>query len=89
MKQVSFVGRVVEMYRELPWSAYGRAVPEGHAPDEKPARLSLEVPGALELAAIVPPEAARNVEVGSIVKVILVGANEDDLAAFERIVNPQ
>ncbi len=83
MRQVTFVGRVVEIYRELPWSAYGREVPEGHPPDEKPARINLEATGALELAAIVPPEAADDLEVGSIVKVILAHGSEAELAGFE------
>ncbi|MFI5352878.1 MAG: hypothetical protein ACHQZS_07930 [Candidatus Binatales bacterium] len=83
MKKVSFVGRVVELYRELPWSAYGRAVPEGHPEDEKPTRISLEVDGSLELAAILPPEAGEDLEVGSIVKVVLAPCAESDLEEVE------
>ncbi len=83
MKEVRFVGRVVEMYRELPWSAYGRAVPEGHSPDEKPTRISVEVNGSLELAAILPPEAGDDLEVGSVVKVVLAPGTESELAESE------
>jgi hypothetical protein len=83
MKEVSFVGHVVELYRELPWSAYGRAVPEGHPEDEKPTRISLEVDGSLELAAILPPEAGDDLEVGSMVKVVLAPCAESDLEEAE------
>jgi len=83
MKEVSFVGRVVELYRELPWSAYGRAVPEGHPADEKPTRISVEVDGSLELAAILPPEAGGDLEVGSIVTVVLAPGAESDLEEVE------
>jgi hypothetical protein len=83
MKQVTFVGRVTETYRELPWSAYGRAVPKGHPPDEKPVRVNVEVNGSLELAAILPPQAASDVQVGSIIKVVLAQGSPAELAGFE------
>ncbi len=83
MKEVRFVGRVVDLYRELPWSAYGRAVPEGHPADEKPTRISVEVDGSLELAAILPPEAGDDLEVGSVVKVVLAPCAESDLEEVE------
>ncbi len=80
MKKISFVGRVVEIYRELPWSAYGRSAPEGHPADEKPTRISLEVNGSLELAAVLPPEVGGDFEVGSAVKIVLAPAAESELA---------
>ena len=80
MKQVTFVGRVVEMYGELPWSAYGRAVPKGHDPGEKPVRINVEVDGALELAAVLPPDVAKGIEFGSAVKITLGPATEADFA---------
>jgi hypothetical protein len=84
LKQTVFVGRVVEMYRELPWSAYGRSVPKGHPPDEKPARLSVEVDGSLELTAILPPDAARDLEVGSIIKVVIAPSTDSELMEFRQ-----
>jgi hypothetical protein len=79
MKSISFVGRVVELYGDLPWSSYGRAVPEGHDPGEKPVRINVEVAGALELAAVIPPDAAKGIEVGAVVRVSLASATEAEL----------
>jgi hypothetical protein len=85
MKHVTFVGRVSEIYRELPWSAYGREVPKGHRADEKPIRMNVEVTGWLELTAIIAPEAGRDIQLGSIVKVVLGPGTEADVAEFEDV----
>jgi len=89
MKQVTFVGRVVELYGELPWSSYGRPVPKGHDPGENPMRINVEVDGALELAAVLPPDAAKGIEVGSVVKISLAPGTEADLGKYEESQRPE
>lgn len=83
MKQISFVGRVVELWAGTPWSGYGRGVPKGHPPDECPVRINVEVDGALELAAILPPDVAKEVETGSVVKVILAPGTDAELTKYQ------
>jgi hypothetical protein len=83
MKPVTFVGQVTQIYRDLTWSGYGRLVPDGHPPDEKPVQIGVEIASALELIAVLPPEAAGNLELGAIVKIVVGTGSAAELAAFE------
>ncbi len=55
----------------------------------KPVRINVEVDGALELAAVLPPHVAKGIEVGSVVRVTLEAGTPAELDAFRASMLPE